>query len=168
MAPRPEGAEVAYIGIGSNLRDPLRQVHKALRALAELPVSRLLEQSSCYRTTPLGPPGQSDYVNAAALLETELGPLELLDALQAVERSHGRSRGGKRWGPRTLDLDLLLYGGRTMASERLRLPHPEMHRRGFVLVPLADIAPATLPIPGAGRLQELLLACDNTGIVPLD
>ena len=168
MAPVPDVIEAAYVGIGSNLQDPLRQVRNAFQALAQLPASRLIKRSPCYRTPPLGPPGQPDYVNAVALLETELAPLELLDALQAVERLHGRSRSGKRWRPRTLDLDLLLYGDRSMDSGRLSLPHPEMHRRAFVLVPLADVAPPVLSVPGAGRLQDLLLACDNTGIVPLD
>jgi 2-amino-4-hydroxy-6-hydroxymethyldihydropteridine diphosphokinase len=115
----------------------------------------------------LGAPGQPDYVNAVALLETRLSPLELLDQLQHIEQQQGRIRNGVRWGPRTLDLDLLLYGGQRLLDERLCVPHPQLHQRAFVLVPLADIAEGDLPIPGAGRLEELLRRCDLTGIEPL-
>lgn len=157
----------AYVGLGSNLQDPGRQVSSALDALAGVPYSHLRRRSRLYCTPPLGPPGQPDYVNAAALLDTGLSPLELLDALQALERSRGRRGGGERWGPRTLDLDLLLFSDRIMNSERLCLPHPEMHRRAFVLVPLADIAPPDLLVPGKGVLNELLQACDCSCVVPL-
>jgi 2-amino-4-hydroxy-6-hydroxymethyldihydropteridine diphosphokinase len=158
---------LVYIGLGSNLQDPSRQVFSAFAALADLPSSRLVNCSRLYRSPPLGPPGQPDYVNAATLLDTGLGPLELLDALQAIERSRGRHRDGTRWGPRTLDLDLLLYGDQTMENKRLRLPHPDMHRRAFVLVPLADIAPPDLLIPGKGVLHELVEACDCSAVVSL-
>lgn len=157
-------SEPAYVGLGANLDDPAGQLRRALKALSNLPACRLLRHSSLYRTPPLGPPGQPDYVNAAALLETELTPLELLDALQGIERAQGRRRDGERWGPRTLDLDLLLFGSRVLDSERLRLPHPQMHRRAFVLIPLAEIAPADLRIPGAGVLGELLRECNREGI----
>lgn len=161
---RAGGGELAYVGLGANLGDPVRQLRTALSALCALPRCWLLRRSSLYRTPPLGPPGQPDYVNATALLETDLTPLELLDALQGIERSRGRRRDGERWGPRTLDLDLLLFGSRIMAEARLSLPHPRMHRRAFVLVPLAEIAPADLVLPGAGVLRDLLRDCDREGI----
>jgi len=157
----------AFVGLGSNLDEPIRQVRSALIALAELPEGRLLRQSRLYRTPPLGPPGQPEYVNAVALLETQLAPLELLDRLHAIEQRQGRIRDGERWGPRSLDLDLLLYGALCLANSRLQLPHPRMHQRAFVLVPLADIAEGDLPIPGAGRLDELLRGCDRTGVEAL-
>lgn len=157
----------AYIGLGANLDDPVRQVREALAQLAALPRTELLARSPLYRTAPVGPPGQPDYVNAVARLVTELSPQALLDALQAIERLHGRRRDGIRWGPRTLDLDILLYGALRLDAPGLRIPHPEMTRRAFVLVPLADVAPAGLPIPGAGCLSELLSRCDREGIEPL-
>ena len=158
---------LAYIGIGSNLLNPNRQVSSAFDALAGVPQSRLMRRSRRYRTPPLGSPDQPDYVNAAALLDTGLGPFELLDVLQAIEKSHGRLRGGERWGPRTLDLDLLLFGNLTLESQRLCLPHPHMHRRAFVLVPMADIAPPDLAVPGKGVLADLLRTCDCSFVVPL-
>ncbi len=155
------------MGLGSNLEDPRHQVETALRALAGLPGARLLKASRLYRTPPLGPPGQPDYVNAVALLETRDAPLQWLDRLQAVESAQGRRRGGERWGPRTLDLDLLLYADVRMNSARLTLPHPQMHLRGFVLLPLADCAGPELAIPGHGTLGECLAACNTTGIEPI-
>ena len=161
---RAGSGELAYVGLGANLDDPVRQLRKALSALSARPSCRLLRSSSLYRTPPLGPPGQPAYVNGVALLETDLTPLDLLDALQGIERSQGRRRGGDRWGPRPLDLDLLLFGSRILAGARLRLPHPQIHRRAFVLVPLAEIAPADLHVPGAGVLRDLLRDCDREGI----
>lgn len=154
----------AYIGIGSNLQEPLQQVCQALDALAALPSSRLLAHSRLYRTPPLGPSGQPDYVNGAALLNTELEPLALLDELQGIELQQGRRRNGERWGPRTLDLDLLLYSDHRIETPRLQLPHIQMHRRAFVLLPLLDIAGPDLSIPGRGILGELAAACDATGV----
>jgi 2-amino-4-hydroxy-6-hydroxymethyldihydropteridine diphosphokinase len=127
--------------------------------LAGLPQCRPVARSSLYATTPVGPIPQPDYINAAAALATTLAPVALLAALQQVERDHGRIRDGTRWGPRTLDLDLLVYGQRRLQQPDLQLPHPEMHRRAFVLVPLAQIAPEGLEIPGLGRLADLLAAC---------
>ena len=157
----------AYIGLGSNLQLPQQQVLRALKALSEVPFSRLLRRSPLYRTAPLGAPGQPDYVNAAALLETGLGPLDLLDHLQRIEHEMGRRRNGVRWGARVIDLDLLLYDDRQMDHPRLQLPHPELHRRAFVLIPLADIAPADLKIPGQGPLQELCAGCDTGEVAPI-
>ncbi len=143
-----------FVGLGSNLDRPASQVRDALRELGGLPNTRLLRRSPLYRSAPLGPPGQPDYINAVAMLETRLTPDALLDLLQAIERRHGRMR-GERWGPRTLDLDLLLFADRRIDSERLQVPHPEISRRPFVFVPLHDIAPE-LTLPGVGPLSELV------------
>lgn len=161
LEPGSEGAPqaLAYVGLGSNLEDPQGQILCALEALSVLPDCVLIARSELYVTTPLGPVAQPEYINAAATLATRIPPLELLEALQRIERIQGRRRDGTRWGPRTLDLDLLLYGDRHLCGPRLRLPHPEIHRRAFVLVPLAQIAPEGLVIPGQGRLGDLLASC---------
>lgn len=145
-----------YIGLGANLADPRRQVEQALLELRRLPQSRLAAVSPLYRTAPVGPADQPDFINAVACLETALEPLALLSALQQIERRHGRIRTGRRWGPRTLDLDILLIANRVLEMPSLRVPHPHMHARAFVLGPLADIAPPGLEIPGHGRLGALL------------
>lgn len=129
-----------YIGLGSNLDTPQQQVARALEELATLPGTRLLTHSSLYRSPPMGPQDQPDYINAVALLETTLDAHSLLDQLQALEQLHQRVR-LERWGPRTLDLDLLLYGEETISTERLSVPHPGMHERNFVLWPLSEISP---------------------------
>lgn len=149
----------AYIGLGSNLDDPERQVSLACGRLASIESSALIACSSLYGTTPLGPIDQPAFVNAVACIETQLTPHGLLAALHGIERDQGRLRDGSRWGPRTLDLDLLLYHGLILHEPSLTLPHPEMTRRAFVLVPLAQIAPPDLVIPGQGRLDALLAAC---------
>lgn len=164
----PERADAdAYIGLGANLEDPRRQVEAAIGAIARLPQSRLLAASPCYRTAPLGPLGQPDYINAVVRIRTALAPDALLAALQGIEQRHGRLRDGPRWGPRTLDLDLLLHGERVIRTGSLTLPHPAMHQRAFVLVPLADVAPADLQIPGHGPLAALLAAIGRDGILAL-
>ena len=148
-------SERVFVGLGSNLDEPLRQVSQAFDELAELDETQLLAVSPCYRSPPLGPPGQSDYINAVAMLDTSLAPLVLLDALQAIENNHGRTR-DVRWGSRTLDLDVLLYGDRIIdLSPRLCVPHPEMLNRAFVLIPLHDLA-SDLTVPGHGKLDALL------------
>lgn len=158
---------VAWVGLGSNLGRPRRQLNRALDALDTLPGSRLLRRSRCYRTSPVGDPDQPDFVNAVAEIETALDPEALLDALQAIEHDHGRERDpARRWGPRTLDLDLLLFGDRRIASERLTVPHPRMHQRAFVLKPLAELAPA-LAVPGRGTVEQLLARVDCSGVRPL-
>lgn len=149
---------LAGIGLGSNLGDPARQLAAAFTALAQLPGTRLLARSALYASPPLGPPDQPEYLNAAALLSTESGPRELLDALLHIEQTQGRVRDGSRWGPRTLDLDLLFHGDARLDEPGLHLPHPQLAARRFVLQPLADIAPAQL-IPGLGRVDALLAAC---------
>ena len=155
--------ERVYIGLGSNLAEPLRQLQAALAAIAELPHSQLVTTSSFYASDPLGPPDQPRYVNAVAALDTELAPLELLDALQRIEQEQGRVRKAERWGPRTLDLDILLFGERMLHDERLTVPHYHMHARAFVLYPLAELAPS-LQLPDGRVLTELLAACPFTGL----
>jgi 2-amino-4-hydroxy-6-hydroxymethyldihydropteridine diphosphokinase len=156
--------QLAYVGLGSNLGDPQHQVRQALAALGRLPATRVLAVSALYVTAPVGPQDQPDYVNAAARLETRLTPLELLAGLLAIEAAQGRHRDGTRWGPRTLDLDLLLHGDAELDLPGLRLPHPEIGRRAFVLIPLAEVAPMGLSIPGQGTLGQLLHACPGGGI----
>jgi len=157
----------AYIGLGSNLGEPSAQVSGALAELGKLPRTRLVARSSLYRSRPMGPPDQPDYVNAVAALDTDLPPGELLRELQSLERRHGRRRSGVRWGPRTLDLDLLLYDELSMNTAELVIPHPGIADRGFVLHPLRELAPA-LAIPGRGRLDQLARRCPAEGLVRLD
>jgi 2-amino-4-hydroxy-6-hydroxymethyldihydropteridine diphosphokinase len=157
----------AYVGLGSNLDHPIDHVRGALAELGYLAGTRVVARSRLYRSPPAGPPDQPDYVNAVAGLLTQLAPAELLAALQAVERAHGRTRSGERWGPRTLDLDLLLHGDRVLNDAGLELPHPRMHERAFVLVPLAEIAPAAR-VPGHGLAAALAARSDQAGLTPLD
>lgn len=148
----------AWIGLGSNLADPASAVEQGLDALADLPSTTLSARSRLYRTAPWGKTDQPSFVNAVARLQTLLAPLDLLDALLAIERRHGRDRDRDlRWGPRTLDLDLLLYDRAQIAQPRLTVPHPHLHRRAFVLVPLAELDPA-LEVPGIGPIAPLLAA----------
>jgi 2-amino-4-hydroxy-6-hydroxymethyldihydropteridine diphosphokinase len=156
-----------YIGLGSNLDQPRQQLQAALTALAQLPASHLVQHSSLYGSDPLGPADQPRYVNAVAALDTELSPLELLDALQRIEQEQGRVRKAERWGPRTLDLDILLFGQQIIDQPRLQVPHYHMQARAFVLYPLAEIAP-TLHLPDGRSLQQLLQACPATGLQRLD
>ena len=131
---------VAYVGVGSNLEDPRTQVLTALEELGRLPETRLLKQSSLYRSAPLGHAEQPDFVNAVAQLETGLSAERLLAELQALEQRHGRKRSFAN-APRTLDLDLLLFGSASIDTAALKVPHPRMHERAFVLEPLLEIAP---------------------------
>jgi len=150
---------LAFIGLGSNLDHPRRQLRRAVRALARLPRTRLLAVSANYRSAPLGTPGpQPDYVNAVALIDTALAPRALLARLLAIEHRQRRRRvAGVRNAPRTLDLDLLLFGRHRTRSDALTVPHPRMHERAFVLRPLADLAPCTV-VPGCGPARSLLRA----------
>jgi 2-amino-4-hydroxy-6-hydroxymethyldihydropteridine diphosphokinase len=131
---------LAYIGLGANLGDPARQIEQALKLLNAAEEVEVLQVSSFYRNPPLGPPDQPWYVNAVAKIRTRLAPEELLRVLWRVEEALGRVR-GEKWGPRLIDLDLLLYGSDIITGPEFTVPHPEMHRRAFVLVPLAEIAP---------------------------
>jgi len=155
----------AYIALGANLGDPKATVLAAFAALANLPESRVARCSSLYRTAPVGILSQPDFVNAVALLETTLAPEALLDALLDIEARFGRIR-RERNGPRTLDLDLLLYDDIELDLPRLTLPHPRLHLRAFVLLPLAEVAP-DLAIPRRGSVAAWLPAVANQGIVRL-
>lgn len=145
----------AYIALGSNLATPLEQLKQALKAISALPKTQLLSTSSFYQSKPLGPQDQPDYVNAVAKIETALAPFALLDELQRIENEQGRVR-LRRWGERTLDLDILLYGNEIMQSERLTVPHYDMENREFVIVPLAEISP-NLTLPTGKSVAELAL-----------
>lgn len=157
----------AYIGIGSNLNEPIRQARQAFEALGDILSSGCVARSPLYRSAPVGgPPDQPDYINAVAALDTGLTPGQLLAVLRAMELAQGRVR-AVRWGPRTLDLDLLLYDQLVIDEPRLTLPHPRLHQRAFVLYPLYDIAP-DLAIPGRGSLRELRANCSGNGLIRLD
>ncbi|MEW6689197.1 MAG: 2-amino-4-hydroxy-6-hydroxymethyldihydropteridine diphosphokinase [Pseudomonadota bacterium] len=153
---------LAYVGLGANLEDPKAQVERAFAELAAIPRTRLSARSGLYRSAPLGHAAQPDFVNAVAELRTSLSAGELLAALVEIENSHGRARSFPN-APRTLDLDLLLYGGQRLQSERLTLPHPRMHERAFVLRPLLDVAP-DIEIPGYGPARRLLANLQNQAI----
>jgi 2-amino-4-hydroxy-6-hydroxymethyldihydropteridine diphosphokinase len=153
----------AYVGIGSNLDQPARQVVRAFDALAELSATRLITRSPLYRTKPFGEVVQPAFVNAVAGLVTQLTPEALLDALRGIERELGRAPPRERWGPRLIDLDLLVLGRESRASDILKLPHPGIAERDFVLYPLADIAP-DLDVPGVGRVALLRQRVANRGV----
>lgn len=163
-------AALAAIGLGGNLGDAAATVRAAIRALAALPDTQLLRASRLYRTPAWGQTAQPDFVNAAALLESALSPRVLLDGLLAIERAFGRTRaadGSDRWGARTLDLDLLLYGDQVIDEPGLRVPHPHLHERAFALLPLVEIAPETM-IPGRGLARDALavMAMDAIQALP--
>ncbi len=157
----------AFVALGSNLRDPRAQVLSAMDALALLPDTRVSARSRLYRSAPWGNTAQPEFVNAVAELDTMLEPRELLDALLAIERAAGRERNAARWGPRILDLDLLLHDGRLLDEPGLTLPHPHLHERAFVLLPLNEIAPG-LNVPGRGRVHQLLERVDIDGCLAMD
>jgi len=161
-----EPAAIAFIGLGSNLADPLIQVRQALMELESIPGTRVTARSSLYRTLPVGYLEQPDFINAVASVQTTLTPQALLAALHAIENLHGRRR-TMRNAPRTLDLDLLLYGEEVIDQNGLTLPHPRLHERAFVLAPLAEIAPEAL-VPGMGRLQDLLARVDCNAVSRID
>ena len=154
--------ERIYIGMGSNLAAPEEQLRSAVEALAQLPDSQLRGVSAFYQSDSLLP-GQPRYTNAVAALDSNLEPLALLDALQAIENQQGRER-NERWGPRTLDLDILLFGDRLLDEPRLKVPHYHMHARPFVLYPLAELAPAELRLADGRSLKALLDACPFVGL----
>jgi 2-amino-4-hydroxy-6-hydroxymethyldihydropteridine diphosphokinase len=146
---------LAYIAIGSNLASPLEQVNAAVQALGEIPQSRLVKVSAFYRTPPLGPQDQPDYLNAAVVLETSLDAETLLDNTQRIELQQGRQRKAERWGPRTLDLDIMLFGDEVINTDRLTVPHYDMKNRGFMLWPLWEVAPE-LTFPNGESLLAIL------------
>lgn len=155
--------EIAYIGLGSNLQQPLLQVQRALQALQTLPESELIKHSPLYRSAPLSGNHQPDYINAVAMLRTSLSPLALLDALQAIEQQQGRIRTAERWASRSLDLDMLLYADYRSDDPHLTLPHPELYNRAFVLYPLYDCHP-DLILPNGQALAQWLQTCSAAGL----
>jgi 2-amino-4-hydroxy-6-hydroxymethyldihydropteridine diphosphokinase len=148
---------IAYVGLGSNLAEPRRQLERALTELDGIEGTRLVKASAFYRTAPVGYAAQPDFLNAVAQVETALAPERLLAALQGIEAGHERSRSFAN-APRTLDLDLLLFGDVVLDTPALKIPHPRMHERAFVLEPLVEIAPGAR-IPGRGAARELLQSC---------
>jgi 2-amino-4-hydroxy-6-hydroxymethyldihydropteridine diphosphokinase len=161
------GGTIAVIGLGANVGEAAATVREALRALDGLPSTRLLQASPLYRTPAWGKTDQPDFINAAVLLRTSLAARTLLDDLLEIERHFGRDReAGVQWGPRTLDLDLLLYGDAVIDEPGLKVPHPHLHERAFALLPLSRIAP-DLQVPGRGPVADLVRAVDTSGCVPL-
>lgn len=152
-----------YLALGSNLANPLHQVQAALDAMAAIPQTTPVATSSFYRTPPYGPPDQPDYLNAAVALETTLTPEALLDQTQRIELEQGRVRKDHRWGPRTLDLDIMLFGDLTLNTPRLIVPHYDIANRAFMLVPLLDIAPA-ITFPDGTPAAEMLARLDASAI----
>lgn len=153
---------IAYVALGANLENPVMQIRLAIQELEQVADTRVTAQSSLYRTAPAGFLDQPDFVNAVVRLETRLSPRALLEALFEIENLHGRRRALPN-APRTLDLDLLVYGSLVIDEPGLQLPHPRMHQRGFVLVPMAEIA-AEETVPGHGRVGELLKLVDRSGV----
>lgn len=156
----------AYVGVGSNLGDPGAQVRAAIDRLAALPTTRHLLRAPLYRTAPFGPVAQAEFTNSAAGFLTSLDAHALLEALRAIERELGREPARVRWGPRMIDLDLLVLGRERISDAQLTLPHPGIAERAFVLVPLAAIAP-TLDVPGVGRVSSLLARLPAGGVEAL-
>ncbi|MGA9572404.1 MAG: 2-amino-4-hydroxy-6-hydroxymethyldihydropteridine diphosphokinase [Lysobacterales bacterium] len=157
----------AWLGLGSNMQQPRERLKEALARLASPNDIDVLSVSHLYRTPPWGDERQDDFINAVAQVETSLDPIPLLRLLQSIENAMGRQRNTRRWGPRLIDIDLLLYGNLQWDSEELELPHPRMHERAFVLVPLCELDPS-VEIPGHGVAGELLKALDRTGVLRLD
>ena len=150
---------IAFIGLGSNIKLPKQQIKSAIKSIAEIPEIQVLKASSLYKSKPVGPRGQNDYINAVIKIETEFMPLELLGYMQDIENQHGRIR-KERWGPRTLDLDILIFGKEIIQDKNLTIPHSEIEKRPFVLVPLAEID-SNCSIPGVGVISDLLAVNDQ-------
>ena len=150
----------AYIGVGSNLGKPAEQVRHATSAIDAYPDTRLVLQSPHYRSSPLGPQDQPDFINAVVAVMTRLEPADLFDLMQQTESEHGRDRSSGHWGPRTLDLDLLAYSSDVLQTDRLTLPHPGIAERNFVLLPWSDIAPH-YAVPGLATVRRLAAAAPS-------
>ena len=157
----------AAVGLGSNLSDPVRQVLQALVCLSEIAECKLVQRSRLYANPAVGIVGKPDFVNAVALMETSLRPGDLLKELLRIERDRGRRRANTRWGPRIIDLDLLVYGSRTVKSDCLEVPHPEIRNRAFVLLPMSELVPE-LEIPGLGKVCDLVSKLDRSNLVVID
>lgn len=157
----------AYIGLGSNLANPTSQIRSGFTELSRITQSHVEACSSLYRTAPVGRQDQPDFINAVCRLRTKLAPTVLMQMLLEIEQRHGRVREGEQGGPRTLDLDLLLYGSETIQTEKLTVPHPRLHERAFVLYPLFELEPA-LEIPSHGTVRELLKNRSGQTVQKLD
>jgi len=155
-----------YIGIGSNLNNPVAQVLEAVEELEMIPDTILAERSTLYSGKPMGPGDQPDYVNAVVAMDTLLSADELHKALISIEDLQGRTRDGEKWEPRIIDLDLLLYGNSTIDTPTLTVPHPGMHERDFVIIPLEEVA-GNLKIPGRGHLYSLINQCKSHSLKKL-
>lgn len=155
-----------FIALGANLAEPKTQILNAIQALQQLPDSQFIACSPLYCSSPMGPQDQPDYINAVAHITTGLAPHALLDEMQRIELEQGRVRKDERWGPRTLDLDLVLYGQQIIQDERLTVPHYGMKQRAFVLVPLSDVAPALI-LPDGQKLAEWVAICDRSSLFRL-
>ncbi len=154
-----------YIAVGSNLVDPVAKAQRGIKAVSDIADILLVNSSSLYRSTPMGPQDQPDYINAVIQICTDLSPMALLDTLQQIELQHGRVRKDNRWGPRTLDLDILLYGNQVIDTPRLVIPHYGMKTREFVLYPLQEIAPELI-LPGGDSINSLIQTCPLNGLIP--
>lgn len=157
----------AWIGLGANLQQPLQQLKDAIRRLALVADIEVVATSSFYRTPPWGDTHQDDFINAVVLINTRSQPLDLLHQLQTIETAMGRVRKGRRWGPRLIDIDILMYEQQQINCDELRVPHLHMHERAFVLLPLAELDPE-IEIPGKGNVETLLSGIDLNGIERLD
>lgn len=153
----------AWLGLGANLQLPVRQLKEALRRLDAEDQVKVLRLSSFYRTPPWGDEQQDEFINAVVQVETSLAPIALLHVTKSIENVMGRQRNGRRWGPRLIDIDLLLYGDKQVLSDELELPHPRIHERAFVLVPMAELD-ASVEIPGHGDIKNLLEQLDCSDI----
>jgi 2-amino-4-hydroxy-6-hydroxymethyldihydropteridine diphosphokinase len=158
---------IAYIGLGSNLAEPIVQINTARKAIAAITGAQELAFSGLYHSLPMGPQDQPDYVNAVMGITTDLLPMALLRRLQAIEIEQGRARTGERWGARTLDLDILIYGDQIIDLPDLTIPHPGISERSFVLYPLFEISPHLL-VPGKGPIADLITRCPLSGLKRLD
>jgi 2-amino-4-hydroxy-6-hydroxymethyldihydropteridine diphosphokinase len=157
---------IAYIGLGSNLSEPIKQVHSAVTEIEKIPQSQIAKVSSLYLSKPMGPQDQDDYINAVIAIKTSLSAVELLDALQAIENKAGRVRKANRWGARILDLDIILFGNDVLNTERLTIPHYGLCEREFVLLPLAEISPE-LNLPNGESVKFLSQNIANNAMVKL-
>jgi 2-amino-4-hydroxy-6-hydroxymethyldihydropteridine diphosphokinase len=157
----------AWLGLGSNLQQPAEQLRQALDRLGDTEGVEILATSSFYRTPPWGDEQQDDFINAVVQIETGLDPIPLLRVVQLIENDMGRQRSERRWGPRLIDIDVLLYGDQQYRSTDLELPHPHMHERAFVLLPLSELD-GSLEIPAHGTVEKLLQQLDCTGIYRLN
>jgi 2-amino-4-hydroxy-6-hydroxymethyldihydropteridine diphosphokinase len=157
----------AWLGLGANLQRPVMQLKEALRRLGAEDRIEVLRISSFYRTPPWGDEQQDEFINAVVQIETSLAPMPLLHVTKSIENVMGRQRSGRRWGPRLIDIDLLMYGDKKVLSDELELPHPRMHERAFVLLPMAELD-ASAEIPGHGVIENLLGQLDCSGICLLN